>query len=283
MNRLEWYYQHVVRYDLLVQYGLLNIYEVPRITHIVVHSSVGTRPLSVGTKKRAGLLDDKLIRLYTSLTMLTGQRYAITRCRASSAAFQTRKGDPLGCRIVLRGSGMFGFLDELVTVILPRLNGTRYEKSGFEGRRALNSMPTSLFKVSNSGDSKPTNRVIFEERRSEFFQARVDSRPNPRNFTERRTVFPHEQGHAQIIKIIKQGGIVNVKSEQGSKRRSKALRQRSFAINLGFHQILLWPYFDAHFEFFEECPGFQITIHVQAADLQQARGLCEALQIPCMS
>ena len=55
------------------------------------------------------------------------------------AGFRLREGQPIGCRVTLRGKRMYDFLDRLITLVLPRVRDFRgVSPKGFDGRGNYN-------------------------------------------------------------------------------------------------------------------------------------------------
>src|SRR3989338_6052442 len=59
------------------------------------------------------------------LAKITGQKGALRGAKQSVASFKTRKGDPIGVVVTLRGSRMYTFLEKLINVALPRTKDFR--------------------------------------------------------------------------------------------------------------------------------------------------------------
>jgi large subunit ribosomal protein L5 len=69
------------------------------------------------------------------LAAITGQRPKLTRARKSIANFKLRAGQPIGCKVTLRGDRMYEFFDRLVTVAVPRIRDFRgLPANSFDGR-----------------------------------------------------------------------------------------------------------------------------------------------------
>ena len=99
--------------------------QVPRIEKVVVNMGVGE------AKDDAKLLDS----LVGDLGLITGQRPVITRAKKSIANFHLREGMPVGCKVTLRGTRMYEFLDRLISVALPRVRDFKgVSGKGFDGR-----------------------------------------------------------------------------------------------------------------------------------------------------
>ena len=73
-------------------------------------------------------------RLSKDLSMVTGQKAAVTRARKSVSGFKVREGNPIGCMVTLRGARMYECLDRLINVVMPRIRDFRgLPKRSFDG------------------------------------------------------------------------------------------------------------------------------------------------------
>ena len=73
------------------------------------------------------------------LTQLSGQKAQICKAKRSVSGFRLREGQPIGCRVTLRGKRMYDFLDRLITLALPRVRDFRgVSPKGFDGRGNYN-------------------------------------------------------------------------------------------------------------------------------------------------
>jgi large subunit ribosomal protein L5 len=126
MARLKKYYQTELRDELKNKLGLKNVFEVPKITKIVVNMGVG----------EAASDSKKIESATTDLTTITGQKPMITKAKKSIAGFKLRKGVNIGCKVTLRKDRMYEFLDRLIYIALPRvrdfkgLSKKSFDKSG---------------------------------------------------------------------------------------------------------------------------------------------------------
>jgi len=104
------------------KYG--NVHQIPKMEKIVVNMGV-----SASLEKSA--IDDAA----KDLTMITGRKPAISKARHSIANFKLREGQPIGCRVTLRGDAMYEFFDRLVAAALPRIRDFRgLSPRKFDGR-----------------------------------------------------------------------------------------------------------------------------------------------------
>ena len=93
-----------------------NIMAAPKMQKIVLNVGTGT-----AIKKDKNKNDTISLRL----AKITGQKSAIKGAKQSIASFKTRKGDPIGIVVTLRGKRMYAFLEKLINVALPRTKDFR--------------------------------------------------------------------------------------------------------------------------------------------------------------
>ena len=125
MARLQQYYREQVLTRLQRDLGIVNPMEVPRITKITVNMGVGE---AVADKK---VMDAAV----ADLTKITGQKPLVTKSRKAIASFKIRAGLAIGCKVTLRGSRMYEFLDRLVNIAMPRIRDFRgLSPRAFDGR-----------------------------------------------------------------------------------------------------------------------------------------------------
>jgi len=123
--RLKRQYEDEVVAKLSKEFEISNVSAVPKLEKIVLNSGLGEATQNVK------ILDEAV----EELAALAGQRPVITRARKSIAAFKVREGQPIGCRVTLRGNRMWDFLDRLISVALPRVRDFRGVPAGsFDGR-----------------------------------------------------------------------------------------------------------------------------------------------------
>ncbi len=98
------------------KYGYKNVMASPRLKKVVV--SVGTGTGIKRDKDRNKFIMDRLAKI-------TGQKPATRGAKKSIASFKIRLGDQIGVMVTLRGARMYGFLDKLVNVAIPRTKDFR--------------------------------------------------------------------------------------------------------------------------------------------------------------
>ena len=98
------------------EFGYKNVMASPHL--VKVNISVATGSAMKRDRKFNDLVVDRL-------TKITGQRPTVRKAKMSVASFKTREGDPIGVAVTLRGARMFGFLDKVLNVSLPRTKDFR--------------------------------------------------------------------------------------------------------------------------------------------------------------
>ncbi|MEO9324488.1 50S ribosomal protein L5 [Nocardioides sp. C4-1] len=113
--RLKTRYREEIVPAIKAEFEIANIMQVPGLVKIVVN-------MGVGEAARDSKLIDGAIR---DLTVITGQKPAVTKARKSIAQFKLREGMPIGAHVTLRGDRMWEFLDRLLSLALPRIRDFR--------------------------------------------------------------------------------------------------------------------------------------------------------------
>lgn len=125
MARLQEFYKENVVKQLMDKFNYNSVMEVPRITKITLNMGVGE-----------ALVDKKVMEHAVSdMTKISGQKPIIRNARKSVAGFKVREGYPIGCKVTLRKSKMYEFLDRLIAISLPRVRDFRgLNPKSFDGR-----------------------------------------------------------------------------------------------------------------------------------------------------
>ena len=125
MSNLKELYNKEITASLMKEYNYSSKMEVPRLEKIVVNMGVGD-----------GAHDTKFIEAAVKdLEAITGQKPVVTKARKSIAGFKLREGQPIGCKVTLRGENMYNFMDKLMKLALPRVGDFRgISKTSFDGR-----------------------------------------------------------------------------------------------------------------------------------------------------
>ena len=125
VNRLQVRYENEVKKALLEKYQYSSTMQIPGLNKIVINIGVGD---ATQDSKR-------LEEAVAELAQITGQKPVITKAKKSIAAFKLREGQEIGCKVTLRGTRMYEFLDKLVSISLPRVRDFRgVSRNAFDGR-----------------------------------------------------------------------------------------------------------------------------------------------------
>lgn len=113
--RLRTIYEDELRAGLVEKFSYSNPMMVPRLEKVVLNMGVGEAVND--TKKVKSALAD--------MTLIAGQQPVTTYASKSIAGFKVREEMPLGCKVTLRKTRMYEFVDRLVNIALPRVRDFR--------------------------------------------------------------------------------------------------------------------------------------------------------------
>jgi len=125
-QRLKKQYVETVVPTLMNKFQYKNIHQVPKIEKIVINRGIGN------ASQNQKMVDSAL----KELAMIAGQKGVITRSKRAIAGFKLREQMPVGVAVTLRGNRMYGFLDRLIHLALPRvrdfqgINPRSFDKKG---------------------------------------------------------------------------------------------------------------------------------------------------------
>ena len=123
--RLEEKYTKEIKDALMTKYNYKSVMQIPKLDKVVINMGVGdARENSKAVESAAN-----------DLGLITGQKPVITKARKSVATFKVREGMNIGCKVTLRGSKMYEFVDRLFNAALPRVRDFRgINPNSFDGR-----------------------------------------------------------------------------------------------------------------------------------------------------
>jgi large subunit ribosomal protein L5 len=113
--RLQEKYRNEIIPAMQQKFNLKNKYAVCRVEKISVNMGVGEGAADIKTLEKA--MDE--------LALITGQKPMLRRAKKAIANFKIREGHPVGCKVTLRRSIMYEFMDRLLNVALPRIRDFR--------------------------------------------------------------------------------------------------------------------------------------------------------------
>ena len=122
-------YDEEIVQKLKSTFNYSNVMEVPRLVSISLNIGLGD------AKNNSKGLESAI----QELTLITGQKPIITKAKKDISNFKIRKGWPVGCKVTLRSSMMFEFLERLISIALPRTRDFRgLSYKSFDGRGNYN-------------------------------------------------------------------------------------------------------------------------------------------------
>lgn len=125
MSRVREMFDNEIVEQMMKKFGYKNKLQVPKIEKVVINMGVGE------AKDNPKVLDSAV----NDLSIISGQKPIITKAKKSVAAFKVREGMPIGCKVTLRGSRMYDFVDRLISLALPRVRDFRgVNPDAFDGR-----------------------------------------------------------------------------------------------------------------------------------------------------
>ena len=123
--RLRAEFDQKIRGHMTEKFGYANVMQVPRLDKVVLNMGVGE---AVNDRKKAETAA-------ADLSLIAGQKAIVTYSRVAIATFTLRENQPIGCKVTLRKTHMYEFVDRLVNVALPRVRDFRgLNPKSFDGR-----------------------------------------------------------------------------------------------------------------------------------------------------
>jgi large subunit ribosomal protein L5 len=111
--------------SLMKRFKYKSVMQVPRLDKIAINVGVGQ-----------ATQDAKLVDVVArDLEAIVGQKVVITKAKKSISNFKLREKMPIGCRVTLRRTRMYEFLDRFISVSVPRIRDFRgLSDKSFDGR-----------------------------------------------------------------------------------------------------------------------------------------------------
>ncbi len=99
--------------------------QIPKLEKIVLNMGVGD------VKDNPKAVDNAA----NDMGIIAGQHAVVIKAKKSVAAFKLREGMNIGCKVTLRGSKMYEFMDKLISISIPRIRDFRgLNPNSFDGR-----------------------------------------------------------------------------------------------------------------------------------------------------
>ena len=105
MNFFEKYYKNVIKYDLMQKFKYKSVKNVPKLKSMILNIGCKTSDFK------------RLTSSFLSLQLITKKKSKILRSGKSNILLKIRKGDPVGCGIILRKQHMFKTLSYVIYIL----------------------------------------------------------------------------------------------------------------------------------------------------------------------
>ena len=129
LPRLKKKYLETVRPYLKERFKYKSVMQVPKIEKIKLNMGVGE------AIKDSKLLDAAV----QEMTLISGQKPAVSKAKRSVSNFKLRKGMKIGTHVTLRNAMMYEFLDRLIEISIPRIRDFQgMPAESFDGRGSYN-------------------------------------------------------------------------------------------------------------------------------------------------
>lgn len=123
--RLEERYTKEIKDALMKKFEYKSVMQIPKLDKVVINIGLGE------AKENSKAVDYAM----NDLALITGQKPVVTKAKKSVASFKVREGMNIGCKVTLRGSKMYEFVDRLFNAALPRVRDFRgINPNSFDGR-----------------------------------------------------------------------------------------------------------------------------------------------------
>lgn len=111
---LKYYYKNIIRQDFLTKFNYKNVYELPELKQIQVIFTLSNTSLK------------SLLPALSALMLISSQKPSLIVSKRPHIVLKTRSGLPIGCKVTLRGSQKFLFLEKLIFSIFPRVKNLKW-------------------------------------------------------------------------------------------------------------------------------------------------------------
>ena len=111
---LQKHYQEKVVAALKEKFGYANVHDVPAVTKSVINSGFDAS----SDKNHVAYVNEEIAKI-------SGQKPITTKAKLSISNFKLREGQPIGCKVTLRGRAMYDFMLRLINVALPCIRDFR--------------------------------------------------------------------------------------------------------------------------------------------------------------
>nr|YP_009688003.1 ribosomal protein L5 [Haslea nusantara]QDX17592.1 ribosomal protein L5 [Haslea nusantara] len=109
MHFIKYYYETIIKYDLINKFNYTNLTELPQLKKIILNFSCQNFTIQ------------KFAITLLSLELITTKKGSITLNKTANVFLKIQKGSPSGCQVVLTKNKMYEFLSKLLVEIFPKI------------------------------------------------------------------------------------------------------------------------------------------------------------------
>lgn len=109
MYSLENYNERIIKHDLLNKFKYSNVKSIPNLNKITLN--FGCKNFNI----------QKFATTFLALEIITKKRSTLTLAKNANVFLKVQKGQPAGCKVVLKKKEVYVFLTKLFLEILPRI------------------------------------------------------------------------------------------------------------------------------------------------------------------
>ena len=120
---LQKHYKEKVVGELMKKFEYANVHDVTAVTKIVINSGFS----ATSDKNHVTYVNEEI-------TKISGQRPVITKAKLSISNFKLREGQPIGCKVTLRGRAMYDFMLRMINIALPCIRDFRGVPAKLDGQ-----------------------------------------------------------------------------------------------------------------------------------------------------
>lgn len=142
MNLLQYYYKTIIKYDLINKFHYTKTDEIPKLKKIILNFGCKQNELK------------NLAASMLALELITTKQGIITKSRKPNILLKIRKGNPIGCLVILKKEKMYTFFLKLLNDIFPALR----DFNGLFTKKNFNSFSFTL-----------TQLITFSELENQFY------------------------------------------------------------------------------------------------------------------
>ena len=109
MHFLEYYYKSIIKHDFINKFNYSNNDNIPKFKKIILNFN------NKDTKIKT------FVMVLLSLELISSKTGVLTTTKKPNIFLKLRKGQPIGCKVVLKKKHMYLFLEKLLMDIVPQL------------------------------------------------------------------------------------------------------------------------------------------------------------------